>query len=79
MTINDGSVHLTDRNGKTVQVARLNSQLNVRAPGEPSHIAVDMVIADAGEEARIRTTAVAMPILFPKHFFFSLSSACRWR
>jgi Domain of Unknown Function (DUF748) len=61
VTINDGSIHLTDRTGKTVQVANLNSQLNVRRPGEPSTVEVDMVIADAGEEATVRTSGTVTP------------------
>lgn len=61
LAINDGSIHLTDRSGKTVQVANLDSQLSVRSPGQPSHVELAMVIADAGHEAKVRAAGTVTP------------------
>jgi len=61
LAINDGSIHLTDRNGKIVQVTHLNSKLSVRSPGQPSHVEVAMVIADAGDEAKVRAAGTVTP------------------
>ncbi|UCD49562.1 MAG: hypothetical protein JSW27_18770 [Phycisphaerales bacterium] len=61
VVINDGSVRVTDRAGKTMHVANLNSQLSMRPPGEASNVKVDMVIADAGDEAQIHATGTVTP------------------
>ena len=61
VVINDGSVQVTDRAGKTLHVTNLNSQMSVRPPGEASNLKVDMVIADAGAEAKIQATGTVTP------------------
>ena len=61
VVINDGSVHLTDTSGKTVQVANLDSRVSVRPPGQASHFEVDMVVADAGHEATVSANSTVTP------------------
>jgi len=61
LAINDGSVHLTDRKGKTVQFTNLDSQVSLRRPGQPSRVEVDMVVADAGNEAQIHAAGTVTP------------------
>lgn len=61
MVINDGSVRLTDRGGKTLNVAALNSQVSIRPPGEASGVTVDMVVADTGHEATVHATGTVTP------------------
>ncbi len=53
IAINSGSVRLTDLQGKTVSIGDIESRLSVRPPGQTSSVQVDMVVADAGEEAKI--------------------------
>jgi len=61
LVINDGSVRLTDTSGRTVELANLDSKLSVRPPGQPSHVEVDMVVADAGDEAQIHVSGTITP------------------
>lgn len=61
VVINDGSVHLTDTDGKTVEVANLDSRVSVRPPGQASRVEVDMVVADAGHEAQVRASSTVTP------------------
>ncbi|MHC4519317.1 MAG: AsmA family protein [Planctomycetota bacterium] len=61
VVINNGSVHLTDTTGRTVKVANLDSRVSVRPPGQASHVEVDMVVADAGHEAKVRASSTVTP------------------
>jgi len=61
LVVNDGTVRLTDTGGKTIQVANLDSRLSVRPPGQPSRIEVDMVVADAGDNAQIHASGTVTP------------------
>jgi len=61
VVINDGSVHLTDTSGKTVKVTNLDSRVSMRRPGQASSVQVDMVVADAGHEARVHASSTVTP------------------
>lgn len=61
MTINNGSVSLTDLQGKTVTMGDIDSKLAIRALGQTSTVQVDMVVADAGEQAQIHATGAVKP------------------
>ncbi len=61
LVVNDGTVRLTDTGGKTVQLAKLDSKLSVRPPGEASRVEVDMVVADAGDTAQIHASGTVTP------------------
>ena len=61
LAINDGNVRLTDRSGKTVQVASLNSQVSLRRPGQPSRGEVNMVVVNADHEAEIHAAGTVTP------------------
>ncbi|MHC4517528.1 MAG: hypothetical protein ACYTAS_02975 [Planctomycetota bacterium] len=52
VVINDGSVHLTDTVGKTVEFANLDAKVSMRPLGQASRVEVDMVVADAGHEGK---------------------------
>ncbi len=56
MTINDGSVRLTGREGQTVKIGNIGTTLNLRPPGRSSTLEANMVVADAGQEAQIRAS-----------------------
>jgi len=57
LVVKDGSFKVTDRQGKSVELSRINSQVNLRPPGEPTSFNIDMAVADAGKESTIKADA----------------------
>jgi hypothetical protein len=54
LVVKDGSFKVTGRQGKSVELSRINSQVNLRPPGEPTSFNIDMAVADAGKESAIK-------------------------
>lgn len=61
LDVNGGRVHLTGSDGKTVEVADLNSQVRLRQLGQASQLEVAMVVADAGQEAKVHAVGTVTP------------------
>lgn len=61
ITINNGSLHVTDTTGKTVQLAQLNSTLNLRPPGQPSRFEAKMAVGEANEAATVHAVGTVTP------------------
>lgn len=61
LVVNNGNVRLTDTTGRTVEIGKVNSTLAVRPAGQTSSMKVDMIVADAGQEAQIRASGNVTP------------------
>ena len=61
ITINDASVRITDTAGKAVQIAQLNSTLNLRLPGQPSRFEAKMAVGEAEDAATIHAAGTVTP------------------
>lgn len=61
MTIRDGSLSLTGREGRTVKIGSIDSELSLRPPGQTSRVQANMVVAEGEEEARIRAVGTVRP------------------
>ncbi len=61
ITINDASIHVTDTGGKAVQIAQLNSTLNLRLPGQPSRFEAKMAVGQAEDTATVRAQGTVTP------------------
>jgi len=59
--VRNGSVRLTDTTGKTVQLADLNSTLNVRPPGQASRFNAQTAVAAAQPPGRVSVVGEATP------------------
>ena len=59
--VRDGTVHLTDTAGQTVQISDLNSDVSVRKPGRASRLKLDMVVAQANRPAQVRVDGQVTP------------------
>ncbi|MBN1359866.1 MAG: hypothetical protein JW993_04705 [Sedimentisphaerales bacterium] len=61
MTIRNGSVSLTSRQGQTVRVGNVDSELKLRPPGQTSSVQADMVVGNAHQEAQIHAAGTIKP------------------
>ena len=61
VVVRDGSVHLTDTGGRTVQLASLDSAVNMRPAGQTSQFTVSSVVAQAGTPGRIQASGQITP------------------
>jgi len=66
VVINNGNVRLTDTKGKTVEIGKVNSTMAVRPAGQTSSMQVDMVVADAGQEAQVHASGNVTPAKTPE-------------
>jgi hypothetical protein len=62
VVVRDGSVQLTDTAGRTVRLARLNSDLSLRPPGRPSRLQAGVVVLAANQPpGQVTVAAQATP------------------
>jgi hypothetical protein len=61
VVVRDGSVHLTDTSGRTVQLASVNSTVNLRPAGRTSRFNVSTVVAQAQTPGRIQAVGEVTP------------------
>ncbi len=61
IAVNDGSIRVTDTTGKAVQIAQLNSTLNLRLPGQTSRFEAKMVVGEGEETATVHAAATVTP------------------
>ncbi|MDI6450766.1 hypothetical protein [Anaerobaca lacustris] len=61
IAVNDGSIRVTDTTGKAVQIAQLNSTLNLRLPGQTSRFEAKMVVGEGEEAATVHAAATVTP------------------
>jgi hypothetical protein len=61
LVVNNGNLRITDAAGKTVEFARLNTELSVRPPGRPSRLQLGMVVADGDQPGRVQVAGEVTP------------------
>jgi hypothetical protein len=61
LTINNGSVKVTDAESHTAEFSQINSNLNLRPPGQKSSFDVNMVVAEDGKESKVSAQAQIQP------------------
>jgi len=61
LTINNGSVKVTDAKSHTAEFSQINSNLNLRPPGRQSSFEVNMVVAENGKESKVSVQARIQP------------------
>ncbi len=61
VVVNDGSVKVTDSKARTVELARINSQVSLKPPTQRSSFNIDMVVAGAGKESAIKALGQVQP------------------
>jgi len=61
VVVHDGSLHLTDTSGRTVQLANFESTLNMRPAGRTSKFDVSAVVAQAQTPGRIEASGQITP------------------
>jgi hypothetical protein len=61
MKIRDGSLRLIDTQGQTIELAQVNSTLNVRPAGQTSRVTADMTVTDSGQLGTVRADATVTP------------------
>ena len=59
--VNDGSVKVTGADSKTVELEQINSNVNLRPPGQQSSLDLDMVIAANNEKSTVKANAQITP------------------
>ena len=61
LVLNDGNVKITDPKSGTVELARINSKVNLQPPGEQSNLNLSMAVAQAGKTSEIRIAGSVTP------------------
>ena len=61
ITVNDGNVKVTSADSKTVELAQINSNVNLRLPGQQSSMDLDMVVAANNERSTVKANAQVTP------------------
>ena len=61
LDVNGGRVHLTGSDGRTMEVTDLDTQVRLRQPGQASQVELTMVVADAGQEAKVHAAGTVTP------------------
>ncbi len=61
LVINDGNLKVTDPQAGTVEIAQINSKLNLRPPGERTDFDLTMVVAKQGSASKINVAGQIQP------------------
>lgn len=61
ITVNDGSVKVTDTGNKTVELAQINSSINLKPPGKQSSFDLDMVVAADNKQSQVQADGRITP------------------
>ncbi|MFC1793092.1 hypothetical protein ACFL3Q_05845 [Planctomycetota bacterium] len=61
LILNNGNVKVTDPKSGTVELARINSKLNLQPPGQQTNFDLTMVVAQAGKTSEIQVAAGITP------------------
>jgi len=61
ITVNDGSVKVTDMDNKTVELAKINSNVNLKPPGKQSSFDLNMIVAANDKESKIQAEGRITP------------------
>ncbi len=61
LALNDGNVKITDPKSGTVELARINSKLNLQPPGQQTNFDLTMAVAQAGKTSEIQVAGSITP------------------
>jgi len=61
LVLNDGNFKVTDPKSGTVELARINSKVNLQPPGEQSNLDLTMAVAKAGNDSKIQVSGSITP------------------
>jgi hypothetical protein len=61
LALNDGNVKITDPKTGTVELARINSKLNLQPPGEQSNLNLNMAVAQGDKTSEIQVSGSVTP------------------
>ncbi len=62
VVVNDGNVKVTDTNDKTVELAQINSNINLKAPGKQSSFDLNMIVAANDKQSKVQTDGRITPV-----------------
>jgi len=61
VVVKNGNLKVTDSKAKTVELARINSRVNLRPPGQQTNFNVDMAVIDQDKTSKVRATGKIKP------------------
>jgi hypothetical protein len=61
VAIHDGVLRVTDMQGRTVNIAQVNTTMNMRQAGETSQLTARMTVSNSGQPGSISATATVTP------------------
>jgi hypothetical protein len=61
LILNDGNIKVTDPKSGTVELARINSKLNLQPPGQQTNLDLSMIVAHAGKTSEIQVAGNITP------------------
>ena len=60
-TITDGNLKVSDQEGRTVEVAQINSKVNLQPPGQETRFDIDMAVVDKERRSEIHAEGQLIP------------------
>jgi len=61
ITVNDGNVKVTDTDNKTVELAQINSNINLKPPGKQSSFDLNMIVAANDKQSKVQADGRITP------------------
>jgi hypothetical protein len=61
LIVNNGNLKVTDQQSRTVEVAAINSRLNLRPPGRQTNFDVDMAVVEGDKQSKIHAGGQITP------------------
>jgi hypothetical protein len=61
LVVNNGNLKVTDQQGQTVQLSKINSKVNLRPPGQQTSFDIDMTVVDRVKKSQIHTEGQINP------------------
>jgi hypothetical protein len=61
MTVNNGSLKVTGQQNETVELSQINSNVNLRPPGQRTQFDVDMAVVDEGKGSKVKAAGEITP------------------
>jgi hypothetical protein len=62
ITVNDGNVKVTDTDDKTVELAQINSNINLKPPGKQSSFDLNMIVAANDKQSKVQADGRITPV-----------------
>lgn len=62
ITVNDGNVKVIGTDNKTVELAQINSNINLRPPGKQSSFDLNMIVAADNKESKVQADGKITPV-----------------